>query len=142
MRFKTQVTATAIALLLSAMQAGAQTADPLKAAVEKAVLTNPEVSARFHAYRAAIDAIDVARAAYRPRLDLSASVGHDSDRITSRSPEPSQSLYRNGVALSLTQLLWDGLGTTHTNPPYRRDRAWWLWFVVIPAPDPVVVPWP
>src|ERR1043165_5786211 len=95
----------ASALLLCAMQAIAQSADPLKTAVEKAVLTNPEVSARFHAYRAANDAVDLARAASRPRVDLSANVGHDSDRITSRSPE-SQSLSRNGATLSLTQLLW------------------------------------
>jgi outer membrane protein, adhesin transport system len=122
MRFKTQATATAIALLLSATQAGAQTADPLKAAVEKAVLTNPEVSARFHAYRAAIDAIDVARAAYRPRLDLTASVGHDSDHITSRKPESSQSFSRSGVALSLTQLLWDGLGTQRDIERVGHDK--------------------
>ena len=108
MRFRTQ--ASAIAMLLSVTTAFAQGADPLKSAVEKAVQTNPEVSSRFHAYRASIDAVDVARAAYFPRLDLNASVGRDSDRITARSPE-SQTLSRNGVALSLTQLLWDGLGT-------------------------------
>jgi len=110
MRLKTTATVTAIVLLLSATQAGAQATDPLRAAVEKAVMSNPEVTARFHAYRAANDAMDVARAAYRPRLDLSANVGHDSDRITTRDPE-SQSFSRNGAALSLTQLLWDGLGT-------------------------------
>lgn len=108
MRFRTQ--ASAIALLLSMSTAFAQGADPLKSAVEKAVLTNPEVSSRFHAYRAAVDSVDVARAAYFPRLDLNASAGRDSDRITLRAPE-SQNLNRNGVALSLTQLLWDGLGT-------------------------------
>ncbi len=110
MRFKTSATFAALALLLPATQAVAQSTDVLKAAAEKAVLTNPEVTARFNAYRAAIDAVDIARAAYRPRLDLSASVGRDSDRITSRSPE-SQSMNRNGTSLALTQLLWDGLGT-------------------------------
>jgi adhesin transport system outer membrane protein len=95
MRFTTQAAVTAIAMLLSAMQAGAQTTDPLKAAVEKAVLTNPEVSARFHAYRAAIDAVDVTRAAYLPRIDLNASVGHDSDVITGRKPDEAQSFSRN-----------------------------------------------
>lgn len=112
MRFRTPALAAAIAAMfvMSSTPASAQAADPLKAAVEKAVLGNPEVSARFHAYRAAIDAVDVARAAYRPRIDLNASVGRDSDRITPRVPE-SQSLSRTGVGLSLTQLLWDGLGT-------------------------------
>jgi adhesin transport system outer membrane protein len=110
MQFKAQATVAAIGLLLAATQAVAQDADPLKAAVEKAVTTNPDVSARFHAYRAAIDAVDVSRAAYLPRLDLNASAGRDHDRITARSPQ-GQSLNRSGVALSLTQLLWDGLGT-------------------------------
>src|SRR5258705_9296634 len=113
MRFKTLALVTAIALLPSAIRATAQTAqsaDPLKAAIEKAVLTNPEVSARFNAYRASIDATDVARAAYYPRLDLNATAGHDSDKITSRNPE-AQSFSRTGTSLTLTQLLWDGLGT-------------------------------
>jgi adhesin transport system outer membrane protein len=111
MRFKTSATAAAIALLLlPASPALAQSADMLKAAAEKAVLTNPEVTARFNAYRAAIDAVDVARAAYRPRLDLSANAGRESSRITTQTPE-SQSMNRNGASLALTQLLWDGLGT-------------------------------
>ena len=108
--FKRRAIVIALTLLLSAAHAVAQNADPLRNAAEKAVLTNPEVSARFNAYRAAIDAVDVARAAYRPRLDMTANVGKDNDRITSRLPE-SQSLSRNGVALNLTQLLWDGLGS-------------------------------
>ncbi len=100
----------AVAALLIAHTAWGQEVDPLRSAIEKAVQANPEVTARFHAYRAAVDATDVARAAYYPKLDLNASVGHDSDRITSRVPE-SQSLNRRGASLTLTQLLWDGMGT-------------------------------
>ena len=88
-------------------------ADPLRAAVEKAVLSNPEVGARFHAYQSSLGAIDVARAAYRPRVDLNANIGRDQDRIEGRAPE-TQSMNRHGASLALTQLLWDGLGT-------RRD---------------------
>ena len=110
MRVKTHLTATAITLSLVAVQAAAQNAESLKAAAERAVQTNPDVTARFNAYRASADAVDVARAGWRPRLDLSASTGHESDRITSRVP-PADSMHRDGVALTLTQLLWDGLGT-------------------------------
>ncbi|HJW10139.1 MAG TPA: TolC family protein, partial [Albitalea sp.] len=111
MQFKTSATVAAIALLLlPASQALAQSADALKAAAEKAVLTNPEVTARFNAYRAAVDAVDVSRAAYRPRLDLSANAGRESNRITTQTPE-SQSMNRSGASLALTQLLWDGMGT-------------------------------
>lgn len=123
MGFKTQATVGAIAsLLLSfATQTMAQATGPLRTAVEKAVLTHPDVSARYHAYRAAIDAVDVARAAYRPRLDVDASVGRDRDSIEERSPE-SQSLTRKGMALSLSQLLWDGLGTRRDVQRFGHDK--------------------
>jgi hypothetical protein len=38
--------------------------------------------------------------------------------------------------------VWDGLGTTHTNPPYPRDKARRVWFTIIPAADPRLEPWP
>jgi len=109
MRFKTQALFAATALLCAA-GAEAQSNEALKAAAQKAVSANPEVTARFNTYRAAADAVDAARGGYYPRLDLSASVGQDRDSISSRTPE-TQSLSRGGAALTLTQLLWDGLAT-------------------------------
>ncbi|WP_428423962.1 TolC family outer membrane protein [Methylibium sp.] len=96
-----------LALLLGASSVLAQTDDPLKAAAQKAIQTNPEVTARFNAYRAAGNEIDVARGAYYPRVDLSADVGRSRDSIDSRIPK-DQNLSRTGVGVSLTQLLWDG----------------------------------
>ena len=103
---------TAIALAAFALTAQAQTSpnNGLSAAAQKAIDTNPEVTARLNALRAATDEISVARGAYLPRVDLSASVGRDSDRLTLRNPE-SKSLNRNGVALSANQVLWDGFQT-------------------------------
>jgi adhesin transport system outer membrane protein len=103
---------TAIALAAFALTTQAQTTPTtgLAGAAQKAIDSNPEVTARLNALRAANDEIDVARGGYLPRVDLSASVGRDSDRLTNRTPE-SQSLNRNGVALSANQLLWDGLQT-------------------------------
>ena len=121
MRHTPHVVATAIALLFATAQAPAQTASPLRAAVEKAVLGNPEVTARFNAYRAAGDATDAAKGGFLPRVDLSANVGRESDKITSRAPE-TQSFTRTGVALSLTQLLWDGLGTSREVDRVNHDK--------------------
>ena len=101
---------TSIILMLVGAPAAAQSKDALRTAVERAVASNPEVSARFNAYRASLDASAAARAAYLPRVDLNASVGRDNDRITSRSPE-TNSQSRTGVGVTLTQLLWDGLST-------------------------------
>jgi len=110
MRFQPRVIAIAVTGLLAMLQAGAQNTDPLKSAVEKAVTSNPEVTARFNAYLAANEAVGVARSGFLPRIDFNAGIGRDSDRITSRNPE-TQNLSRSQLGLSLTQLLWDGLGT-------------------------------
>ena len=110
-----------IALLLAAGATGAQPADPLRKAVEQAVNTNPEVTARFNAYRASVDAVDVVRASYLPRLDLTASVGSERNNIGGRNPE-SQLLNRNAVGLTLTQLLWDGLGTRNEVSRFGHER--------------------
>jgi len=116
--------ALCVALALSAWaeHAGAQSTDPLRAAAEKAVATNPEVTARFNAYRAAADAVDVTRGGFLPRIDLNASVGTDRDRNDTRTPDTTTSVSRRAVGLSLTQLLWDGLGTRREVDRLTHER--------------------
>ncbi len=120
-----KLSALSMLLALAMAPATAQTNSPqvgaLKAAAQRALATNPEVAARFSAYRAATDAIDVGQAAFRPKVDLTASLGRDSDRITSRAPE-SQSLNRSGIALNATQLLWDGLNTRNEVGRLGHDK--------------------
>jgi adhesin transport system outer membrane protein len=84
--------------------------DPLRAAVQKAIAANPEVTARINALRAAASGIDIARGPLLPRVDLEARVAQDRDRITSRTPESAR-LSHTGVALSVNQTIWDGLLT-------------------------------
>jgi adhesin transport system outer membrane protein len=111
----------AVALLSGAGLAPAQSTDTLRAAAEKAVNSNPDVTARFNALRAAGDAVDVVRGGLLPRVDLNAGVGRDDERISSRDPA-SQALTRSGAGLSLTQLLWDGLGTRNEIERLSHDR--------------------
>jgi len=118
-----QLCLSAITLAVASMSSMAQTAPQptgLSAAAQKAIDNNPDVTARLNALRAATNEVDVARGAYLPRVDLSANVGRDSDRLTNRTPE-SQNLYRNGIALSAKQMLWDGLATR--NEVARMDHA-------------------
>ncbi|WKB53546.1 TolC family outer membrane protein [Eleftheria terrae] len=99
---------TTLALLLgAALPAAAQTTGALQSVARKALESNPEVTARLNAFRAAGDEADAARGGWRPRLDLSASAGHERDRVSSRDPVRS-SLRRTGATLSVTQVLWDG----------------------------------
>ena len=104
---------SSLSLAILSVAAHAQSTQPtgLAAAVQQAINNNPDVTARLNALRAAANEVDVARGQYLPSVDLSASVGRDSDRITSRSPA-SQSLSRNGLALSASQILWDGMATS------------------------------
>lgn len=107
----TRLTTLALACMaLTNVHAQNVAAGTMASAAQKAIANNPEVTAKLNALRAAANEIDVARGGYYPRVDLSASVGRDSDRITSRNPS-SQSLTRNGLALSANQVLWDGQST-------------------------------
>lgn len=105
-----------MAWLLACAGAQAQTPGPLPAPLQdvarQALQSNPEVTARLNAYRAAGHESDAARAAYRPRLDLNANAGRERDRFDNRNPA-TDTLDRNGVSLALTQVLWDGLAGHH-----------------------------
>ena len=94
-------------IALACQLALAQSTDPLKDTVQRAISTNPEVTAKLNAFRASVDEVDAARGAYYPRVDLSAEANRTRERIGSTN----QSMSSSGVALSATQLLWDGFAT-------------------------------
>lgn len=95
-------------IALLSVEAGAAPASTLKDAVRKAIVSNPEVQARWHDFLAAQDEIDVARGGYYPRLDLSAGIGRENIKPPSL---PSNSFTRRGAALTLNQMLYDGFAT-------------------------------
>jgi adhesin transport system outer membrane protein len=80
----------------------------LSSAARRAIETSPDVSAKLNALRAAMNDVEVASGALRPKLDLSADIGHNTDTVTGRTGNDTASMNRNGVALTATQLLWDG----------------------------------
>lgn len=100
-------------LLLLPLGASAQT---LKDAAQQAVLTNPEIEARVHAFEAADGERDVAFGAFLPRLDVAAGVGRDQYR----QPVQTRS-NRNSTTVTLTQLIYDGFATS--NEVDRLDFA-------------------
>ncbi|MEK8033707.1 TolC family outer membrane protein [Ideonella sp. DXS29W] len=103
-----------VALSLITLACGAAFAQgspaTVSAAADKAIRSNPEVAAKFNALRASAEEVDAAQAGYLPRVDLTAEAGRTEDRITGRDPA-NQSLNRTGVALNITQVLWDGFAT-------------------------------
>jgi outer membrane protein, adhesin transport system len=120
------------ALLACSVQGQTQatsSADALRSAAQKAIAANPEVSARLNALRASSAAVDISRGGLRPKVDLEASAGRTEDRITTRNPE-GQSLSRSGVALSLSQILWDAnVVRSDIQRAGHEQRARWFEFL-------------
>jgi len=97
-------------LALACAAAHAQADLGVTHAAQKAISSSPEVAAKFNAFRASADEVGSASAGFLPRIDVTADLGRTEDRITSRNPA-DQGLNRGGVALNVTQMLWDGMAT-------------------------------
>ncbi|MEN9384861.1 MAG: hypothetical protein RL323_2004 [Pseudomonadota bacterium] len=93
-------------MLLAATMAGAQKLpDPMVNAARKAIVTNPEVQARWHNFTAATAEGDAAKAGYRPQVDLNMGLGHE----WTRKPGQADDDYtRHNAQMSLNQMLFDG----------------------------------
>ena len=134
-RSRLRFTAVALAALVAAATQAQTTAasvagsEALRSAAQKAIAANPEVSARLNALRASSAAIDAVRGGLRPKVDVEASAGRTDDRITTRTPE-NANLSRNGIALSLTQLLWDAnVIRSDIERASSEQRARWFEFL-------------
>jgi adhesin transport system outer membrane protein len=79
----------------------------LKEATQQAILTNPEVLNRWHAFEAAGAERDVAFGGYLPNVNLSAAAG----RNQNDNRFANNNLNRRSAALSLNQMLYDGFLT-------------------------------
>lgn len=103
------IRATAVlALSLSLPVCGIAQVQTLKEVAQKAVLQNPEVLQRWHAYQSADGERDAAFGGYLPKVDLSVAGGRNyRDDTLIKSLSYSQ----HTSTLSLTQMLWDGFGT-------------------------------
>lgn len=88
------------------VQAQTQT---LKDSAQKALLTNPEIQAKWHSFQATNSGKDAAFGAYLPNVTLSADTGRDSrDNRLGKSE-----LNRTSTALSLNQMIYDGFLTSN-----------------------------
>ncbi len=88
------------------VQAQTQT---LKDSAQKALMTNPEIQAKWHSFQATKSGKDAAFGAYLPNVTLSADTGRDSrDNRIGKSE-----LNRTSTALSLNQMIYDGFLTSN-----------------------------
>lgn len=105
-----------IGLTLSPLGANAQV-QTLKDATQQAILSNPEVLARWHNFQAASAEREVAAGAYLPSVNLTAGVGRDQNENRVGKSE----FNRNSTTLSLNQMLYDGFATR--NEVKRLDHT-------------------
>lgn len=84
---------------------------------QHALLSNPEVLARFHAWKAAKEERTAAAGGFLPRVDLSAGVSREN-----RQDLPVRGTHsQDSSTLTLTQMLYDGFATK--NDVARLDYA-------------------
>jgi len=102
---------SAMALYFS-QSAGAQPINTLQQAVERTVLTNPEIRARFQSLEASLAGQDMAKGGLLPQIDVQGQVGHE--WRTHIPDSPSYNWNRPSYTLQLKQLLFDG-NTTRNN---------------------------
>lgn len=110
----------ALTLALMTPAVHAQSAN-IKDAAGKAVLTNPEVRAKWDQFKAAGFERDAAWGRYLPSLDFVIGVADERKTNPSFAPNTSRSYSRDGQALTLQQNLFDGFATT--NETRRLDHA-------------------
>jgi len=85
--------------------------EPLLQAARKAVVSNPEVQARWHGFQAAESERSAARGGYLPQIDLNAGSGKESRDSPLAANGTYGSYNYNASQLTLNQLLFDGLYT-------------------------------
>ena len=75
---------------------------------QKVVMTNPEVLAKWHTFKAAKSDVDIARAGFYPRVDFTTGVGKEQIKLDGVA---DNNFTRNGYTLTLNQALYDGFAT-------------------------------
>ena len=84
-------------------------ATSLEESVERAVLSNPEISARFQDFQSGLEGKNVARGALLPEVNVTGRIGREWEG--SGGSGSSTSWSRRGYTLELRQLLFDGFSS-------------------------------
>ena len=74
----------------------------------KAISTNPEIQAKWHSFLASKKELVSARGGFLPRLDLTAGLGRENLDGAGYSGRDMQNYSRDGITLSLNQMIYDG----------------------------------
>lgn len=101
-----------VSVLVAATAAAGAYAQPitLKDAAQEAVLRNPEVAAKWHAYKEATETVGTARGRYFPKIDLNAGIFRE-HKDAPAAAGGQRDFTSRGVEVFLNQILFDGFAT-------------------------------
>ncbi len=102
---------TAAVAMVVGGSAQAEAPEPLRDAAMEAVLSNPDVQSRWHAFRSAGEDQREARGGFLPEIDLNARAGYQRQRYDDRNI-PDRTSHPRGIDITLTQMLYDGFGVS------------------------------
>jgi len=102
---------TLIAAVFSLQAAYAQTPASLTQVVEESIMTHPEIQARYHDFRSAMEGQEVLRGNFRPQINAQAWVGREFRNDLPSAPPRSRNWNRPGWTLELRQMIFDGFRT-------------------------------
>jgi len=84
-------------------------ATTLNQVVEQSIMTHPEIQARYHDFRSALEGQNVVRGNFRPQINAQAWMGREFRNNTPSTP--SRDWHRPGWTLELRQMIYDGSRT-------------------------------
>jgi len=116
--FVTAVATVTTATTFSAFSAkavhaqGTPNAATLTRVVEQSILTHPEIQARYHDFRSALEGQNVTRGGFRPQVNAQGWIGRE---FRSNTPgSPNRDWNRPGWTLELRQMIYDGSRTRNS----------------------------
>ena len=118
-RRATEVLAIALFLCLLISQAEAVT---VKESLAKAIDTNPEIQAKWHAFRSSGYDVEAAKGGMRPKLDAYATIGKYELDGEAWDAVDLHNYTPDGTYITLTQALYDGLFTRNQVRHYSFSK--------------------
>lgn len=99
---------TLVLVLTFVFPAASALGKTMKETVIQAVLTNPDVQAAWHAFRAAQAEQEAARGGYLPKVDVAVSAGWENLGGKAYRNRDQHNYFREGAYLTLSQMIYDG----------------------------------
>jgi adhesin transport system outer membrane protein len=97
-----------VTLFVFALLAPAFASETLQEAIHKALLSNPDVQQKWHAFQAAGFEINAAEGGFRPQVDINAGVGRDSIDGEGYEDRDFSDYSHHGYGITLRQMIYDG----------------------------------